>query len=253
MPSWVCTSSSPARRRARLMSHGAGTRVMPYSESTTTVRPSARASASSGASSASSVGGGAVGAGVVGAVALKVVVEVRDVGRGRGRGWRVRRMCRVASMIQRRRRGSAPGPQKLKSGKVPSAGEFVVQVGRTGVAVGFLAAVGVVDGPRGDRPVGVGAHRVPPADVGHGVAGMARAGGVPQLLAADERVVLAPQQDLAQLAEVPAVADDAVLGGEFAGEERGLRGAGDGGQHRAQRRVGAAVGEGASSGMWASS
>ena len=94
-------------------------------------------------------------------------------------------------------------------------GEFVVQGRGPGVAVGFLAAVGVVDGAGGDGDVGVGAHGVPPADVGDGVAGVGAAGGVPELVAGDEAVVLAPQQDVAELAEVPAVADDAVLGGEW--------------------------------------
>ena len=50
--------------------------------------------------------------------------------------------------------------------------------GGYGVAVRLLAPVGVVDRPRRDRPVDVGAHRVPPADVGHRVAGP-RAGGPP--------------------------------------------------------------------------
>ena len=131
---------------------------------------------------------------------------------------------------------SALGPQKWKRGNgAERLGEFVVQVGRPGVAVGFLAAVGVVDGAGGHGPVGVRAHRVPPADVGDGVAGVRAAGGVPQLVAADQRVVLPPEQDLAQLAEVPAVADDAVLGGGRPGEEGRLGGAGDGGQHGAER------------------
>ncbi len=42
MPSCVYTSSSPARRRARLMSTGRETGVMPYSLSATTVAPSLR-------------------------------------------------------------------------------------------------------------------------------------------------------------------------------------------------------------------
>ena len=42
--------------------------------------------------------------------------------------------------------------------------------------------------------------------------GWAAAQGVPDLLPLDERVVLAPEEDLAEVAEVPAVADDAVLG-----------------------------------------
>lgn len=113
-------------------------------------------------------------------------------------------------------------------------GEFVVQCGRPGVAVGFLAAVGVVDGARRDGDVGVGAHRVPPADVGDGVAGVGTTGGVPEFVARDQSVVLAPEQDVAELAEVPAVGDDAVLGGGGAGEEGGLGRAGDGGKDGAE-------------------
>ena len=164
-------------------------------------------------------------------------------------------MCRVASMIHWEETRSAPGPQKWKRGKVPRCvGEFVVQGGRPGVAVGFLAAVGVVDGAGGDGAVGVGAHGVPPADVGDGVAGVAAAGGVPELVAADQAVVLAPQEYVAEFAEVPAVADDAVFGGQGAGQEGGLGGAGDGGQHGAEGGLGAGVGRGPrGAGMWARS
>lgn len=56
--------------------------------------------------------------------------------------------------------------------------------------------------------------------------------------------MLAPEQDVAEFAEVPAVADDAVFGGEGAGEEGGLGGAGDGGQDGGERRLGTGPGEG---------
>src|SRR5690606_40712701 len=69
-------------------------------------------------------------------------------------------------------------------------------------------------------------------------------GGVPELVAGDEPVVLPPQQDVAEFAEVPAVADDAVLGGQGAGQEGRLGGAGDGGQHGAEGRAGAGLAEG---------
>ena len=148
-------------------------------------------------------------------------------------------MCRVASMIHWRGDEVGAGAPEVEEGEgAELLGEFVVQGRGPGVAVGFLAAVGVVDGAGGDGPVGVGAHGVPPADVGDGVAGVGAAGGVPELVAGDEAVVLAPQQDVAELAEVPAVADDAVLGGGGAGEEGGLGGAGDGGQDGAERGAG---------------
>ena len=82
MPSWVWTSSRPARRRARLMSTGRSTRVMPYSERATTVRPSRAGVVQQRGHGRVEVGGGLVGAGVVGAVALQVVVEVREVAQG---------------------------------------------------------------------------------------------------------------------------------------------------------------------------
>ncbi len=69
-------------------------------------------------------------------------------------------------------------------------------------------------------------------------------GGVPQLVAGDQAVVLPPQQYVAELAEVPAVADDAVLGRVGAGEEGGLGGAGDGGQDGAERGAETGLAEG---------
>lgn len=56
--------------------------------------------------------------------------------------------------------------------------------------------------------------------------------------------MLAPEEDVAEVAEVPAVADDAVLGGEGAGEEGGLGGTGDGGQDGGERGLGSGAGEG---------
>ena len=50
----------------------------------------------------------------------------------------------------------------------------------------------------------------------------------------DEAVRLLPEPDLAGVAEEPAVADDAVAARRLTGEQRSLRGAGNGGQHLAQ-------------------
>ncbi|MBW8699844.1 hypothetical protein MBT84_09590 [Streptomyces sp. MBT84] len=126
-------------------------------------------------------------------------------------------------------------PEVEQGERAQSVREFVVQRRWPGVAVRFLAAVGVVDRAGCDGDVGVRAHGVPPADVGDRVAGVHTTGGVPQLVAGDETVVLSPQEYVAELAEVPAVADDAVLGGHGPGEEGGLGGAGDGGQDGAER------------------
>src|SRR5690606_41083652 len=62
-------------------------------------------------------------------------------------------------------------------------------------------------------------HRVPPAHVRGGVVGTRRASDLPDLRPLHEFVVLPPQVDLPEVAEVPAVADDAVLGGQRPGEE----------------------------------
>lgn len=180
-----------------------------------------------------------MGAWVVGAVALEVVVEVREVAQGEVG---VAGVEDVPGRVDDPLRGDEVGtgaPEVEEGERAEFLGEFVVQGGRPGVAVGLLAAVGVVDGARGDGDVGVGAHRVPPADVGDGVAGLGAAGGVPESVALDQSVVLAPEQDVAEFAEVPAIGDDAVLGGGGAGEEGGLGGAGDGGEDGAERGVGA--------------
>ena len=154
---------------------------------------------SSGPSTASSAGRGRRGRGSDGAVPLEVVVEVRDVHQGQvGVAARHDVLRRRRQIHARRGEPGARAPVAEQRERAERRGEFVVQVGRIGVAVRVLAAVGVVDRARGDRPVDVGAHRVPPADVGHRVAGVRAAGGVPQLVAAHERVVLPPQQDLAR-------------------------------------------------------
>ncbi len=189
------------------------------------------------------VGGGLQGARVVGAEALQVVVEMREVAKsqvGVPGGHDVTGGVDDPLAGDQVRAGA---PEVEEGEGAELAGEFVVQGRGAGVAVGFLAAVGVVHGTGGDGVVGVGAHGVPPADVGDGVAGVGAAGGVPELVAGDESVVLAPQQDVAEFAEVPAVADDAVLGGHGAGEEGGLGGAGDGGQDGAERGAGPGLAE----------
>lgn len=224
------------------MSTGRSTRVMPYSDRATTVRPRG-GRRPGGGDGPVEVGGCREGAGVVGAVALEVVVEVREIAQGEVGMAGVED---VAGGVDDPLGGDevGAGPPEVEEGEgAQLLGEFVVEGGWPGVAVGFLAAVGVVDGARGDGVVGVGAHGVPPADVRDGVAGVGPAGGVPELVALDEPVVLAPQQDVAQFAEVPAVGDDAVLGGSGAGEEGGLGGAGDGREHGAERGVGAGLSE----------
>ncbi len=151
---------------------------MPYSESTTTVAPIRSASSSSGASAASTSRAAAGRLGAVGPEPLQVVVEVRHVGE--------RQVGARQQPAGRRRRSTAL--DLMDGGRAPVleqrelaelADQLVVQLGRPGVAVGRLLAVGVVDRPRGHGPVGRRAHGVPPADVGDRVARAGRAGSSP--------------------------------------------------------------------------
>ena len=63
MPAWVYTSSSPARRSARLMSTGRETGVIPYSDSATTAAPDAVQASSSGPSTSSNSAAAAAASG----------------------------------------------------------------------------------------------------------------------------------------------------------------------------------------------
>ena len=128
----------------------------------------------------------------VGAEPLEVVVEMRHV---------YQRQVRIvprhdalsgpADPLRRRDPGTG-APVAEQRERAERSGEPVAQTGRVGVAVRFLAAIGVIDRPRRHRPVDAGAHRVPPAHVGHRVPGTRAPRGVPQLVAAHQRVVLPP-------------------------------------------------------------
>ena len=59
---------------------------------------------------------------------------------------------------------------------------------------------------------------------------------LPQLLALDQLVVLPPQEDLAEVAEVPAVGHNAVVAWHRAGQQGGLYRTRHRGQHGPQRR-----------------
>ena len=65
--------------------------------------------------------------------------------------------------------------------------------------------------------------------------------------------MLAPEEDLAEVAEVPAVADDPVVGRLEPGEQRGLHGAGHGGQHGVERAPGSRAGRAGAAAACASS
>ncbi len=121
--------------------------------------------------------------------------------------------------------------------------ELVAQFERLGVAVRQLAAVRPVDRPRGDADVMRRRHVVPPEQVGGRECRIAPLARLPDLLAVHQPAGLAPQEHFHQVAEQPAVGDDAVIARQRAGHERRLHRAGDGGRHRRQRANGSATGK----------
>ena len=127
-----------------------------------------------------------------------------------------------------------PGPQNWNSGKGPELlRELVPQSRRLGVAVGELAPVGLVDRARRRADLEAAGHVVPPEQVGAGEGRIAPLARLPDLLAADEPVRLTPEPDLHQVAEQPAVADDAVLARQEPGHEGRLHAA----RHRRRDRL----------------
>jgi hypothetical protein len=120
--------------------------------------------------------------------------------------------------------------------------EFLYDPGAEGgwvrVDVEQLASIGAVDGAGGDGVIHVGVHIEPPEQLGDGEPGDALAEQVPDLGAGDEVVGLFPEVDLGEFAVIPAVADDAVRGGQLAGEIIGLGGAGDCGERRFDEGLG---------------
>ncbi len=103
--------------------------------------------------------------------------------------------------------------------------ELVAQLERLRVAVRQLAAVGLVDRPRRDADVVRGRHVVPPEQIGAGEGRVAPLARLPDLLAGDQPVRLPPQPDLHEVAEQPAVGDDAMVARQGAGHEGRLHAA----------------------------
>src|SRR5260370_1194732 len=109
-----------------------------------------------------------------------------------------------------------------------------------------LGGGGAVVGFRRDTDVGGRPLVEPPEEFGDlQWAISATAGGDVERLRLDQSIRLLPETYLARVADQPAVADDAVFGCRLAREQRRLGGAGDGGQHLAQRPHPAGPGEGA--------
>src|SRR5437762_1760905 len=104
------------------------------------------------------------------------------------------------------------------------------------VAIGDFPSIRRIHRPRRDRKLRRRIHVVPPADVRAGKTRIDLLRRIPDFLRRHELVRLLPEFDLALVAEIPAVADDAVLAGLFAGQIRRLTRAGDGGDGRIDTR-----------------
>ncbi len=92
-----------------------------------------------------------------------------------------------------------------------------------------FVAIGAVEGLGCDADVERGALVEPPEEVGGFQAGFSGLENLGQRGGLDQVVGLLPETDFPGFAEEPAVGDDAVVLGEFAGDQGGLGGAGDGG------------------------
>ena len=161
---------------------------------------------------------------------LQVVVEVRQIDQ------RQRRMALLLDDLRRFRdppgggdRRPRPPEIEQREGAQPGL-QLFAQASRHAVDVGQLASVGGIHGPGRDADVSRGVHVEPPEQVRAGEGRILGARDVPDLRPEHEAVRLTPETDLAILAHVPAVADDAVSVGPGAGQIVGLRRAGDGGE-----------------------
>ena len=148
----------------------------------------------------------------------------------------MRRTCSAASAIQRDAAIEVAGPQKWNNGNGPNPlDQFIAQLERLGVAIRQLAAVGAVDRPRRHADVMARRHVVPPEQIGGGESGIAAPSRLPNHLALDQAVRLPPQPHFHEIAEQPAIGDDAVLARQRAGHERGLHSASDRRRHGGKR------------------
>ncbi len=172
---------------------------------------------------------------VIGTEPLQVVVEVREVNeRKRGRAGAPHVQRRVGDPARRGDVGGRP-PEMEQRERPKLRGQLLAQLQGLRVAIGELAAVGLVDRTRRDAHVVARSHIVPPEQIGGGEGGIATLTRLPDFFAGDEAVRLAPQPYLQEIAEEPAVADDAVLTRQAAGHERRLHRAGDGGHDGRER------------------
>src|SRR5258708_9545430 len=168
-------------------------------------------------------------------VTLQIVVQVRQI--GQSKGWialghqKLRRIGDPASRGDRR--GRSP---ELKQWKGPKTfGQAIPQAVRHGVTVWQFAPVRLVDRARGGTEIMARRHVVPPEHVGAGEGGITLLAGLPNLLATDESIGLAPQKDFHLIAEQPAVGHDAVVSRGEPRHETCLYAAGDGGSYGIKR------------------
>ncbi len=172
---------------------------------------------------------------MVGAEALQAVVEVRQVDE-RQRG---------ALQLEDAHRAAADPARALDAGRRPPESEqrelseltlqFVAKLRRVGVDIRQLAPVGRVHRTRRDRIVGRRIHVVPPEELGAGERRIEPLRRVPQPFAVHQMVRLAPEPHFGEVAEIPAVRDDAMLARQSPGDERRLHGRRDGRRDRRQR------------------
>ena len=178
---------------------------------------------------------------------LQVVVEMRQVGEGqRGLARLHHVLCRLGDPVRRGDVGQrTPEPEERELAELGV--QFVMEFRGIGVVVGDLAAIGGVHRARGRRVIRRSVHVVPPEHLGAGETGVAGFGSLPDLLAGDQLVWLAPEEHLAEIAEIPAVGDRAVARGHQPGDQRRLhraghrRGHGLQGSHRPARGQGGKV------------
>src|SRR5205814_3207390 len=107
---------------------------------------------------------------------------------------------------------------------------------RVSVDAEQLPPVGRVRRPGCDPEIGRGVHVVPPEEIRAAERRMAPARLVPQLLSLDERSRLPPEPHFVELAEIPAVADDAVIARKLPRHHRRLCRAGHRRKHRGELR-----------------
>ena len=179
----------------------------------------------------------------VGAVFLQAIVEMRQVAQRKRRPTALSHMpCRPGDPARGIEVGARP-PELEQGKRAEKAVELVVQLGRLGIVVGDLAAVGGVHRPRRGADVRCPVHVVPPEHVGAGERRIAPPARLPQLLPGHQAVGLLPQRHLGEVAKVPAIGHDAMVARQAAGQQRRLHRAGDRRQHGGERPHGAACRE----------